>query len=86
LMYSDWPQFESVCGQLEAKHDPKQLTAVLHQIRCYLETLLGQVRMRAVLANVFPLGFGDDQFSAPHTQTAQASSAELDWKHLAVAV
>ena len=86
LMYSDWPQFESVCTQIDPQGHPKQLTAVLHQFRCYLETLLGQVRMRAVLANVFPLGFGDDRFSSPHAQTAQTGSAELDWNHLAVAV
>ncbi|MGI8838200.1 MAG: hypothetical protein ACR2H4_16420 [Pyrinomonadaceae bacterium] len=86
LMYSDWPQFESVCAQIHPQSDPKQLTAVLHQFRCYLETLLGQVRMRAVLANVFPLGFGDDRFSSPPTQTAETGSADVDWNHLAVAV
>ena len=86
LMYSDWPQFENVCAQIHPQGDPNQLTAELHQFRCYLETLLGQVRMRAVLSNVFPLGFGDDQFSSPHTQTAQTGSAELDWNQLSFAV
>lgn len=86
LMYSDWPQFESVCAQIHPQRDPKQLTAALHQFRCYLETLLGQVRMRAVLANVFPLGFGDDRFSSPQTQITQATDAEIDWNQLAVAV
>lgn len=86
LMYSDWPQFESACEQIDPQRDPQQLAAVLHQFRCYLETLLGQVRMRAVLANVFPLGFGDDHFSSPKAQTAQPVSAERDWNHLALAV
>jgi hypothetical protein len=86
LMYSDWPQFENVCARIHPQGDPNQLTAALHQFRCYLETLLGQVRMRAVLANVFPLGFGDDHFSSPHMQAAQTGTAELDWNHLAVAV
>jgi len=86
LMYSDWPQFETVCAQIHPQADPRQLTAVLHQFRCYLETLLGQVRMRAVLANVFPLGFGDDRFSSPETQITQAVGTETDWNRLAVAV
>lgn len=86
LMYSDWPQFESACEQIDPQRDPQQLTTLLHQFRCYLETLLGQVRMRAVLANVFPLGFGDDRFSSPHVQTAQPVTAELDWNNLALAV
>lgn len=60
LMYSDWPQFESFCERikLSIKQLP-DLESVLHQFRCYLETLLGQVRMRAVLANDFPQ-FGND--------------------------
>jgi len=54
LMYSDWPQFENLCEQIDLQRGGQQLDAVLHQFHCYLETLLGQVRMRAVLANVFP--------------------------------
>jgi hypothetical protein len=86
LMYSDWPQFESVCEQIDPRHDAQQLSAVLHQFRCYLETLLGQVRMRAVLANVFPLGFGDDQFSTPNSGADQCAVEEIDWNRLAIAV
>lgn len=86
LMYSDWPQFESLCEQIDPQHEPQQLPAVLHQFRCYLETLLGQVRMRAVLANVFPLGFGDNHFSSPNFGHAQLTDGELDWSRLAVAV
>jgi hypothetical protein len=52
LMYSDWPQFESFCKNLTASNDP-DLKNVFHQFRCYLETLLGQVRMRGVLAGAF---------------------------------
>lgn len=86
LMYSDWPQFESLCEQIDPQHSAQHLGAVLHQFRCYLETLLGQVRMRAVLANVFPLGFGDDHFSSPNAGYAQLADEELDWNRLAVAV
>ena len=86
LMYSDWPQFESLCEQIDPQHDAQQLGAVLHQFRCYMETLLGQVRMRAVLANVFPLGFGDDHFSSPIAGHAQLADEQFDWNRLAVAV
>jgi hypothetical protein len=57
LMYSDWPQFEGFCEKIKVTDAP-ELEAVLHQFRCYLETLLGQVRMRAVLTDVFPIQFG----------------------------
>ncbi|MDQ1637889.1 MAG: hypothetical protein QOF62_1228 [Pyrinomonadaceae bacterium] len=86
LMYSDWPQFESLCERIDTQQDAQQLTAVLHQFRCYLETLLGQVRMRAVLANLFPLGFGDSHFSSGNFGPAQIADGQLDWNHLAVAV
>jgi hypothetical protein len=57
LMYSDWPQFEGFCEKIKVIESP-ELESVLHQFRCYLETLLGQVRMRAVLTDVFPIQFG----------------------------
>jgi hypothetical protein len=86
LMYSDWPQFESLCERIDPQDEAQQLSAVLHQFRCYLETLLGQVRMRAVLANVFPLGFGDNHFSSPNVGNAQLADGEVNWNRLAVAV
>ncbi len=55
LMYSDWPQFESFCERIKvASTDIPRLVEVLHQFQCYLETLLSQVRMRAVLAEQTP--------------------------------
>jgi hypothetical protein len=97
LMYSDWPQFESFCERIKvAGTSAVQLEPVLHQFRCYLETLLGQVRMRAVLANVFPMQFGADQsFATPMAaveQSTQVSSssdhnqADEPWDEFAVAV
>lgn len=61
LAYSDWPQFESFCERIKLAGASPELEPILHQFRCYLETLLGQVRMRAVLANVFPIRFGTDE-------------------------
>ncbi len=55
LMYSDWPQFESFCERIKvASSDLPHMVEVLHQFQCYLETLLSQVRMRAVLAEQTP--------------------------------
>jgi hypothetical protein len=96
LMYSDWPQFESFCERIEvAVTKAPELEQVCHQFRCYLETLLGQVRMRAVLANVFPMQFGAehaDQRSAAGIDNSPQSSASFDlenqnaWDVLALAV
>ena len=60
LRYSDSPQFESFCEKIQHSSALQELQPVLHQFRCFVETLLGQVRMRAVLANVFPVEFGGD--------------------------
>jgi hypothetical protein len=86
LMYSDWPLFESFCERLDTQSDAQQLNALLHQFRCYLETLLGQVRMRAVLANVFPLGFGDQGFLPASAESAQPAYEQSDWNSFALAV
>ncbi len=94
LMYSDWPQFESFCERIKiASGSSPELEAVLHQFRCYLETLVGQVRMRAVLANVYPVQFGaQDNFSspAPASQNPPSSKSEDEakpaWDVFAVAV
>ena len=71
-MYSDWPQFESFYERIESfKNQPSELEKVLHQFRCYLETLLGQVRMRNVLADVFPLGIGEEDNCSALTTLAE---------------
>jgi hypothetical protein len=80
LMYSDWPQFESFCEKISLPEISSfELESVLHQFLCYLETLLGQVRMRAVLANVIPAQFGAD--SGNLTQDEHVA-----WDPFAVAV
>jgi hypothetical protein len=61
LMYSDWPQFENFWELIKvAGNSQTDLQPVLHQFSCYLETLLGQVKMRAVLADVFPIQYGTE--------------------------
>jgi hypothetical protein len=79
LRYSDWPQFESFCERIQLAATPAELEAVLHQFRCYVETLFSQVRMRTVLANVVPIEFAaedlqqlpsSDQNSSPQPYLA----------------
>jgi hypothetical protein len=81
LMYSDWPQFEGFCDQIKMDvSDTGALAQVLHQFRCYLETLLGQVRMRAVLSDVFPIQYGADnvsQFRAVGEAVAEKGPAQF---------
>jgi hypothetical protein len=80
LRYSDCPQFEGFCEQIEGAETKEELEPVLHQFRCYVETLLGQVKMRAVLANVFPIDFDtDDNDQVPATsQDRSAPSLSVD--------
>lgn len=95
LMYSDWPQFESFCEKIQLASTP-ELEPVLHQFRCYVETLLGQVKMRAVLANVSAIQFGaNDPVQGPTAgveRSAQLStsfdllSENATWDTLALAV
>jgi hypothetical protein len=51
LMYRDWNEFEESAERLLAAGSFEQLRPLLHQFGRYLETLIGHVRMRAVLAN-----------------------------------
>jgi hypothetical protein len=80
LNYADWPQFESFCETINVAGTTwLQLEPVLHQFRCYLETLLGQVKMRAVLASVFPVVIGDNN-------VADSEDQQATWDPFAVAV
>jgi hypothetical protein len=80
LAYSDWPQFESFCERMKVSGiSALELGPVLHQFRCYIETLLGQVRMRAVLANVSPIQFDADE-------STELQDANPAWDEFAVAV
>ncbi|MCM3904158.1 MAG: hypothetical protein ND866_20840 [Pyrinomonadaceae bacterium] len=71
LMYRDWGHFERIVEQLEASlRGELDSGPVLHQFLCYLETLLGQVKLRAVLAEMMP-DFFCNQIGNKET--------ELDW-------
>ncbi|MGI9068630.1 MAG: hypothetical protein ACR2HX_19785 [Pyrinomonadaceae bacterium] len=95
LMYTDWPQFESFCEMIKIpKMQPSELGTVLHQFRCYLETLLGQVRMRDVLACA-SVGVGKEDNCQMLTTLAENSTSfsgahnpqneEIFWRELAFA-
>jgi hypothetical protein len=96
LMYTDWPQFESFCERINtSRTQPSELATVFHQFRCYLETLLGQVRMRDVLADVSSLGVGTEDNCQVLTSLAENSTSfsdaynpqneEILWRELAFA-
>jgi hypothetical protein len=51
LMYKDREPFERFVEEAETAADPAELAAVLHRFEPFLETLFGQVNMRAVLAD-----------------------------------
>ncbi|HEY0547869.1 MAG TPA: hypothetical protein VGC91_20990 [Pyrinomonadaceae bacterium] len=51
LMYKDWEASERFMEEVAAARGAVEVTPVLHRFSAYLETLLGQVNMRAVLAD-----------------------------------
>jgi|SRR5215472_9722366 len=53
LMYRDWKGYEKLAHEIimSIEHEGDTMP-LLHQFLCYLETLFGHVRMRAVLTNV----------------------------------
>lgn len=51
LMYKDWEPFERFIEEVESARAPGELSQALHRFEAFLETLFGQVNMRAVLAH-----------------------------------
>ena len=51
LMYKDWEALERFAEEIDAARDAGELSRTLHRFAAYLETLFGQVNMRAVLAD-----------------------------------
>ena len=51
LMYKDWDAFERFVEEVSAAKSSAELQPVLHRFQAFLETLFGQVSMRAVLAD-----------------------------------
>lgn len=51
LMYKDWETFERFVEEVAAARGAVELGPVLHRLHAYLETLFGQVNIRAVLTN-----------------------------------
>jgi hypothetical protein len=52
LMYRDWEEYERFVKQVTAARRILEIGPALEGLACYLETLLGQVRLRSVLTNV----------------------------------
>jgi len=51
LMYKDWEALERFTEEVDSARDSGELSRTLHRFEAYLETLFGQVNMRAVLAD-----------------------------------
>ncbi|HVF51621.1 MAG TPA: hypothetical protein VNA19_16170 [Pyrinomonadaceae bacterium] len=51
LMYKDWETFERFVEEVAAARGVVELGPVLHRLNAYLETLFGQVNIRAVLSD-----------------------------------
>jgi hypothetical protein len=51
LMYKDWEALERFTEEIDSAHTAGDLSRTLHRFEAYLETLFGQVNMRAVLAD-----------------------------------
>lgn len=51
LMFRDWEQFERLHDEIIAATTEESLRRQIHMFATYLETLLGQINLRAVLAN-----------------------------------
>ncbi|PYS97887.1 MAG: hypothetical protein DMF65_10700 [Acidobacteria bacterium] len=49
LMYKDWEPLERFIEEIESARAPGELSQTLHRFEAFLETLFGQVNMRAVL-------------------------------------
>jgi hypothetical protein len=61
LMYKDWQVYERFVDEVMATGSIAEIAPVLNRFACYLETLFGQVRMRAVLAN-YPFDYSETDF------------------------
>jgi hypothetical protein len=51
LMYKDWDEYERFLEDAISARSMDELTKIIHPLSTFLETLLGQINMRAVLAN-----------------------------------
>ncbi len=51
LMYKDWESYERFADEVENARGATELAHVTHRFNAYLETLFGQIGMRAVLAS-----------------------------------
>jgi len=84
LMYKDWREFEAISEKLlQAVPESNETGSQVHSFICYLETLLGQVKLRSVLVDVFcdllpeGEGQGSDWSEAQHRLAFELYRAEL---------
>ena len=72
LMYKDWQEFETLSEKLmDSAPGAVEPDSPAHSFKCYLETLLGQVKLRAVLVDVFCDFFPEGSETDPEWGEAQ---------------
>jgi hypothetical protein len=71
LMFKDWETFERFVEEIVRTRSGSDLTPVLHRFGAYLETLFGQVNIRAVLAN--------HPFQVPGAEMKSAPQPKVAW-------
>jgi hypothetical protein len=83
-MYKDWQEFEAISETvLQTGLESNEIGSQVHSFICYLETLLGQVKLRSVLVDVFcdflpeGEGQGSDWSEAQHRLAFELYRAEL---------
>jgi hypothetical protein len=69
LMFKDWETFERFVEEIIRTRSDADLTPVLHRFGAYLETLFGQVNIRAVLAD-HPFAGSPDMRNVPQPEIA----------------
>lgn len=78
LMYKDWQEFETTSESLMASApETCEPGSPLHSFKCYLETLLGQVKLRAVLVDVFCDLFPDGERGTNWSEAQNRLAFEL---------
>ena len=72
LMYRDWQEFEVLSATLlSSVPESTEPGSPLHSFECYVETLLAQVKLRAVLVDVVCDFFPDGEETDPEWGDAQ---------------
>ena len=87
LMYSDWPQFESICEQIDPQHKARGTKRRASSVSLLPGNATGPGKDASRLGKRISAGFRRRSLSiARLPKYAQKVGEEIDWNHFAVAV